>query len=186
MILDNYDSFTYNLVHLIEKTIGQKVAVFFNDAITVDEAAAFNRIILSPGPGLPDEAGIMKSLIRQLAPTHAILGVCLGHQAIGEVFGATLHNLQQVHHGCTCNLNIVDENELLFEGLQQNEPVGRYHSWVIGREGLPDVLKITATDEEGQIMAIRHIDYDVCGVQFHPESVMTPGGEKIISNWLFH
>jgi len=186
MILDNYDSFTYNLVHLIEKILQQKLDVYFNDAITIDEAAAYDRIILSPGPGLPGEAGIMKALISQLSPTHSILGVCLGHQAIGEVFGASLRNLEQVYHGCTCNLNILDEKELLFKGLNQKEPVGRYHSWVIDQKGLPGVLKITATDNQGNIMAIRHSDFDVCGVQFHPESVMTPCGEKIITNWLFH
>lgn len=186
LIVDNYDSFTYNLVHLVEKILQQEVEVRFNDAISVDEAAAYDRIILSPGPGLPDEAGIMKALIRQLSPFKPILGVCLGHQAIGEVFGATLFNLPQVFHGCTGQLLITDMDEPLFKEVPQASEVGRYHSWVIGRNDFPEVLKVTATDSQGNIMAIRHKLYDVCGVQFHPESVMTPCGEKIISNWLFH
>lgn len=185
MILDNYDSFTYNLVHVIEKLLQQKVDVYFNDSITVDEAAAYDRIILSPGPGLPSEAGIMKELIEKLSPEKSILGVCLGHQAIGEVFGARLLNLPQVYHGCSGNLFITDTEEPLFKDVEQNTGVGRYHSWVIDRNNFPESLHITATDADGQVMAIRHKLYRVCGVQFHPESVLTPLGEKIMANWLF-
>jgi anthranilate synthase component 2 len=185
LILDNYDSFTYNLVHLVEKLMHVKIDVFKNDQIGLDDIANYDKIILSPGPGLPDEAGILKATIKQYATTKSILGVCLGHQAIGEVFGARLVNLDTVFHGVSNEISITDTNEKLFKGLGDKITVGRYHSWVIDRITFPDELTITAVDEFENIMGIRHKNYDIRGVQFHPESIMTPDGEKIISNWLF-
>lgn len=183
LVFDNYDSFTYNLVHLVEKITHQKVTVVRNDQITLDAVAAFDKIILSPGPGIPSEAGLLLPLIKQYAASKPILGVCLGHQAIGEAFGATLENLSTVYHGVATPIKI-DNSNYLFNGLEETIEVGRYHSWVIANMGLPAELKVTATDENGLIMAIEHTNYDVCGVQFHPESVLTPNGEAIIKNWL--
>ena len=183
LVFDNYDSFTYNLVHLVEKIMNQKVTVVRNDQITLEEVAAYDKIILSPGPGIPSEAGLLLPLIKQYAASKSILGVCLGHQAIGEAFGATLENLSTVYHGVATPIKI-DNSNYLFNGLTDTIEVGRYHSWVIANNNFPDALKVTATDENGLIMAIEHTAYDVCGVQFHPESVLTPNGETVITNWL--
>ncbi|MEY4381356.1 MAG: hypothetical protein RJA92_736 [Bacteroidota bacterium] len=183
LVFDNYDSFTYNLVHLVEKITHQKVTVVRNDQIALEEVEGYDKIILSPGPGIPSEAGLLLPLIKKYAASKPILGVCLGHQAIGEAFGATLENLSTVYHGVATPINI-DNNNYLFAGLDDSIEVGRYHSWVISNKNLPAVLNATATDENGLIMAIEHESYDVCGVQFHPESVLTPSGEAIIKNWL--
>lgn len=183
LVFDNYDSFTYNLVHLVGKITHQKVTVVRNDQIALEEVEGYDKIILSPGPGIPSEAGLLLPLIKKYAASKPILGVCLGHQAIGEAFGATLENLSTVYHGVATPINI-DNNNYLFTGLDDSIEVGRYHSWVISNKNLPAVLKVTATDENGLIMAIEHESYDVCGVQFHPESVLTPSGEAIIKNWL--
>jgi anthranilate synthase component 2 len=184
LLLDNYDSFTYNLLHLLRE-LGADAEVFRNDKITVEEAGRFDKILLSPGPGIPEEAGILLPLIRRYAPEKSILGVCLGEQAIGEVFGAQLLNLSRVHHGICSDIKVTVRDEKLFEGLYPCFQAGRYHSWVVSREAFPDCLEVTAEDfEEKQVMAIRHRLYDVRGVQFHPESVLTPQGKTIISNWL--
>ena len=183
LVFDNYDSFTYNLVHLVEKITNQKVTVVRNNQITLEEVAEYDKIILSPGPGIPSEAGLLLPLIKQYAASKSILGVCLGHQAIGEAFGATLENLTTVYHGVATPIKI-DNTNYLFNGLKDTIEVGRYHSWVIANNNFPDTLKVTATDENGLIMAIEHTAYDVCGVQFHPESVLTPNGEMVIKNWL--
>jgi anthranilate synthase component 2 len=183
LVFDNYDSFTYNLVHLVEKLTNQKVTVVRNDQIMLEEIAAFDKIILSPGPGIPSEAGLLLPLIKQYAASKSILGVCLGHQAIGEAFGAMLENLSTVYHGVATPIKI-DNTNYLFNGLTDTIEVGRYHSWAISNKNLPDILKVTATDENGLIMAIEHTSYDICGVQFHPESVLTPNGETVIKNWL--
>ena len=183
LVFDNYDSFTYNLVHLVEKITSQKVTVVRNDQIALEDVDGYDKIILSPGPGIPSEAGLLLPLIKQYASIKPILGVCLGHQAIGEAFGANLENLSTVYHGVATPINI-DNTNYLFAGLADSIEVGRYHSWVISNKNLPSELKVTATDENGLIMAIEHESYDVCGVQFHPESVLTPSGEAIIKNWL--
>ena len=185
LIVDNYDSFTSNLVHLVEKLLHVKIEVFKNDEIELEEVARFDKIILSPGPGLPDEAGIMKPLIRQYASSKSILGVCLGHQAIGEVFGGKLKNLDTVFHGVSHEIEVVDSTEILFKGLEKKLMVGRYHSWVVDKVDFPNELMITAIDDIGNIMGLRHRDLNISGVQFHPESILTPVGEKIITNWLF-
>ena len=183
LLFDNYDSFTYNLLHIL-KEFGADVEVFRNDKITLDEVDRFDKIVLSPGPGIPEEAGILLPLIRRYAPTKSILGVCLGEQAIGEAFGAKLINLTEVHHGVSSDVRIVS-NDPLFNGLGPILRVGRYHSWVVSQEDLPDCLEETAVDlVEGQIMGLRHKEYNVRGIQFHPESVLTPQGKEIIKNWL--
>ncbi len=183
LLFDNYDSFTYNLLHIL-KELGADVEVHRNDRISLEEVARFDKILLSPGPGIPDEAGILLPLIRLYAPTKSILGVCLGEQAIGEAFGAKLVNLAEVHHG-ECSDIRVTAGDPLFAGLEGGFRAGRYHSWVVSREGFPDCLEITAEDmEERQVMALRHRVYDVRGIQFHPESVLTPKGKTIIENWL--
>lgn len=182
LILDNYDSFTYNIVHLVNE-LGVETDVFRNDRITVEEVGKYERIILSPGPGLPCEVGILAEVIRRYAPEKSILGICLGEQAIGECFGATLENLSEVYHGVHTPVQIIAE-EKMFEGLGDHFEVGRYHSWVVSRKGLPDCLTVTAEDAHGQIMALAHKTYDVRGVQFHPESILTPHGKKMIANWL--
>lgn len=183
-ILDNYDSFTYNLVHAIEKILKQPIDVIRNDMVSVEYFSKFDKIVLSPGPGLPDEAGILKPLIKQWAPTKSILGVCLGQQAIGEVFGGELVNLNKVYHGVATTIIQTVSDETLFDGITETFEAGRYHSWIVKRENLPESLEITAIDKQGQIMALRHKTFDVRGVQFHPESVLTPMGEKMIENWL--
>jgi len=182
LLIDNYDSFTYNLVHLI-KSLGYEVDVFRNDAITLEAAGAYDKILLSPGPGIPSEAGVLLDIVKSLAPTKSILGVCLGHQAIGEVFGAELVNLKEVHHGIASEI-LVTGDDLLFKGLGHSFEAGRYHSWAVSPAGFPDCLEVTALDDSGEIMALRHKRYDVRGVQFHPESVLTPEGATIMKNWL--
>ena len=191
LVFDNYDSFTYNLVHLVEKIIGQQVDVFRNDRIPLEEVAAYDKIILSPGPGIPSEAGMLLPLIKQFAASKSILGVCLGHQAIGEAFGGRLVNLSKVYHGVASPVHIVQNDSRattshadLFAGLSDGFMAGRYHSWVIDPGCFPDSLEVTATDASGNIMALRHKTYDLLGVQFHPESVLTPDGERIMRNWL--
>ena len=184
LVFDNYDSFTYNLVHLVEKITHTKVDVFRNDKIAMQKVQDYDKIILSPGPGVPSEAGMLLPLIKEYAATKSILGVCLGHQAIGEAFGGTLTNLSTVYHGVAmpCRPSTVDCR--LFEGLPAEFEVGRYHSWIVSKENLPAELEITAEDDNGFIMAMQHRTYDIQGVQFHPESVLTPVGETILRNWL--
>ncbi len=202
LVFDNYDSFTYNLVHLVEKITHQKVDVYRNDEIPLEDVDRYNKIILSPGPGIPEEAGLLLPLIKQYAATKSILGVCLGHQAIGQAFGGQLTNLTSVYHGIatpifvnrqpstddrtppTVNGQRSTVNPALFNGLGDELIVGRYHSWVVSDEGFPDALEVTARDEHNFIMALQHKTFDVQGVQFHPESVLTPGGETIMRNWL--
>ena len=182
LVIDNYDSFTYNLVHYLED-LDCEVTVYRNDEFDIDEIAHFDKILLSPGPGIPDEAGLLKAVIAKYAPTKSILGVCLGQQAIGEVFGGTLSNLDKVYHGVATMVKTSVDDELLFEGLGNEFEVGRYHSWVVDAD-LPEVLEATSFDENGQVMSLRHRTFDVRGVQFHPESVLTPNGKKILENWL--
>ena len=184
LVFDNYDSFTYNLVHLVEKIRGQKAEVFRNDRIPLEKVAAYDKIILSPGPGVPTEAGLLLPLIKAYADTKSILGVCLGHQAIGEAFGGRLVNLSKVYHGVSTPVHVTRPGSGLFEGLPGTIEAGRYHSWVVSNEGLPDTLEVTARDDEGIIMGLRHRSLDVEGVQFHPESVLTPQGEQLLRNWL--
>ncbi|MEP6465777.1 MAG: aminodeoxychorismate/anthranilate synthase component II [Parafilimonas sp.] len=189
LIFDNYDSFTYNLVHLVEKITHEKVDVFRNDKIALEKIKEYDKIILSPGPGIPSEAGLLLPLIKEYASTKPILGVCLGHQAIGEAFGATLTNLSTVFHGVATPVRKVESknsavNSQLFNGLPETFEVGRYHSWIVSKENFPDELEITAEDENGFIMGLQHKTFNVQGVQFHPESVLTPDGEKIMRNWL--
>ncbi len=184
LVFDNYDSFTYNLVHLVEKILHQKVEVYRNDQIALEKVKDFDKIILSPGPGIPEEAGLLLPLIKEYAPTKSILGVCLGHQAIGESFGAKLVNLSTVFHGVATNCQLLNGASPLFKGLPGKIEVGRYHSWIVADDDLPDVLEVTARDENNYIMGLQHKTYDVQGVQFHPESVLTPEGEKIMRNWL--
>ena len=183
LLLDNYDSFTYNLLHVVKELGATNVEVFRNDQIDLDEVERFDKIILSPGPGIPEEAGLLLPIIKRYAATKSILGVCLGHQAIGEAFGAKLENLTDVYHGVQTPIDILKE-DLLFAGLGKEIPVGRYHSWVVGNENFPDCLEITAKSREGQIMALRHKTYRVHGIQFHPESVLTPDGKEIVRNFL--
>ncbi len=183
LLLDNYDSFVYNIVHAIEH-LGYEVDVVRNDKISIEEVAKYDKILLSPGPGIPSEAGILCDVIRQYGATKSIFGICLGEQAIGEVYGATLLNLANVFHGVASQIEII-ESDPLFDGVGDTLEAGRYHSWCVANEELPEEIVVTAVDgEEGRIMAIRHRDYDVRGVQFHPESILTPMGEKIINNWL--
>jgi anthranilate synthase component II len=184
LVLDNYDSFTYNLVHYLEELAGMDVDVYRNDQITVEQASAYDKIVLSPGPGVPDEAGILKALIRELGPTHSILGVCLGCQAIAEVFGGSIRNLSKVYHGVATPVMVTDDQEFLFKSIPTTFMAGRYHSWVVNEEDLPGTLSITARDEQNQIMGVRHRQFDVRGVQFHPESILTEHGKTMIKNWL--
>jgi len=182
LVIDNYDSFTYNLVHYLED-LGCEVTVKRNDQLTLKEVEPFDKIVLSPGPGIPDEAGLLKDIIKEFAPSKSILGVCLGQQAIGEVFGGSIINLDTVYHGVATDIDIIVDDELLFNGLEKTIEVGRYHSWVVNTN-LPEVLEATSVDENGQIMSLRHKKYDVKAVQFHPESVLTPDGKQILENWL--
>ncbi|XMD34709.1 MAG: aminodeoxychorismate/anthranilate synthase component II [Candidatus Karelsulcia muelleri] len=184
LVLDNYDSFTYNLVHIVKQITSAKVAVYRNNKIDLNKIENFNKIILSPGPGVPDEANILKPLIKKYAKSKSILGVCLGQQAIAEVFGGQLINYKNIYHGMSSLIEIIDNKEILFQNIPKKIKVGRYHSWVISQENFPLNLKITAFGPEKEIMAIRHKKYDVSGVQFHPESILTPYGFKIIENWL--
>ncbi len=182
VIIDNYDSFTYNLSHLI-KELGAEVTVLRNDQFKLEELEQFNKIVLSPGPGIPSEAGLLLDVIRTYAGKKPILGVCLGHQAIGEVFGGKLINLSEVFHGVATPCHIVVDDPI-FSGMERTITIGRYHSWVVSKEAFPDCLEITA-EIDGQVMALRHKTLNVRGIQFHPESVLTPDGKKMIQNWLF-
>lgn len=192
LVFDNYDSFTYNLVHLVQHIVSDKVDVYRNDMIPLEKVKEYDKIILSPGPGIPNEAGLLLPLIKEYAASKSILGVCLGHQAIGEAFGGSLINLSTVYHGVASPVKIVkrqtsevkSNSHNLFEGLSDNFPAGRYHSWIISDKNFPEELEITAKDDNGYIMALQHKTYDVQGVQFHPESILTPDGEAILRNWL--
>jgi len=185
LVIDNYDSFTYNLVHLIKELTDVPVTVCRNDQIKLEDVDAYDTIVLSPGPGIPDEAGLLKDIIKEYAPTKKILGVCLGQQAIGEVFGSQLKNLDEVFHGVETPMMLTDVSCSLFDGVEQKFPAGRYHSWVIDKTTLSDDLAIICTDEYDEIMGIKHKDYAVYAIQFHPESVLTPDGETMMSNFLF-
>lgn len=182
LVIDNYDSFTFNLVHYLED-LDCEVTVFRNDEFELSEVAPFDKILLSPGPGIPDEAGLLKDLIKAYAPTKSILGICLGQQAIAEVFGGTLSNLEKVYHGVASTIKVLVDDETLFKNLEKEIEVGRYHSWIVN-PNLPEVLQATSEDENGEIMSLRHTDFDVKGVQFHPESILTPDGKTILKNWL--
>ncbi|MBS1542674.1 MAG: aminodeoxychorismate/anthranilate synthase component II [Bacteroidetes bacterium] len=183
LVIDNYDSFTYNLVHIL-RDLGIEPDVFRNDKISVDEVGQYDKILLSPGPGLPSEAGIMPELIRTYAPSKSILGVCLGHQAIAEAFGSDLYNLREVLHGVTSATRVVDTSEYLFSGLPDQIRVTHYHSWAVEEKSIKGDLKVTARNDDGVVMALAHQTYDVRGLQFHPESIMTEHGKKIIENWV--
>jgi anthranilate synthase component 2 len=182
LVIDNYDSFTYNLVHYLED-IGCEVTVKRNDKLTIEEVAQYDKILLSPGPGIPDEAGLLKDIIKTYAPTKSILGVCLGQQAIGEVFGGTIENLDTVYHGVATTVTLTDTDDPLFKNLDKTFEVGRYHSWVVSSK-LPECLEATSYDSNGEIMSLRHKTFDVKGVQYHPESVLTPNGKQILENWI--
>lgn len=181
-VIDNYDSFTYNLVHYLED-LNAEVTVFRNDELDLTDLEKFDKILLSPGPGIPDEAGLLKEIIIKYAPTKSILGICLGLQAIGEVFGGKLINLEKVYHGVATKIIII-ENDTLFQDIPNEIIVGRYHSWVVNKINLPKELIITSEDSNEQIMSLRHVTYDVKAVQFHPESIMTPHGKQILKNWI--
>ena len=182
VVIDNYDSFTYNLVQYLED-LNCEVTVVRNDELDLIDVEPYDKVLLSPGPGIPDEAGLLKTIIKTYASSKSILGVCLGQQAIGEVFGGQLINLDDVYHGVATNVIITVDDESLFKGLDKNIEVGRYHSWVVDTN-LPDVLEATSFDENGEVMSLRHKEYDVKGVQFHPESVLTPNGKQILENWI--
>jgi len=184
LVLDNYDSFTYNLVHYLKELSNAQVDVFRNDEISVEEVGNYDKILLSPGPGIPDEAGILKPLIKRWGESKSILGVCLGCQAIAEVYGGSIYNLNKVYHGVATTMRITDKEELLYKNVSEEFEAGRYHSWVVSKEDLPKEMRITSVDDKGSIMGIRHQSHNVRGVQFHPESILTPEGKKMIKNWL--
>jgi len=183
VVIDNYDSFTYNLVHLLQE-LDQEYVVWRNDKFKLEDIDAFEKILLSPGPGIPEEAGLLLDVIRTYAPHKSILGICLGQQAIAEVFGGTLFNMEKPLHGVATNITVIDESEKLFQDFPKDSKIGRYHSWAVSKDTLPTSLKVTAVDENGIIMALTHTEYDVKGMQFHPESVLTTNGKKLIENWL--
>lgn len=184
LILDNYDSFTYNIVHAVREA-GVEPTVVRNDKITLSEIDEFDKIIISPGPGIPSEAGILPEMLLEYAGKKPILGICLGHQAIGERFGARLENLEDVYHGVQTEAEVTAPDYIL-DGMGDRFPIGRYHSWIVSNENLPECLEVTSRDAEGRIMSMRHRTMDIHGVQFHPESLLTPDGERIIRNFLFH
>lgn len=184
VIIDNYDSFTYNLSHLL-KELGAEVDVARNDKFELKDLEQYDKIVLSPGPGIPSEAGLLLDVIRTYAGRKPILGVCLGHQAIGEVFGASLENLKEVYHGVQTEGTQLG-NDYIFEGLPERVMMGRYHSWVVAKDSVPECLEVTAMSDDGEIMAMRHRQYDIHGIQFHPESVLTPEGKTIVGNFLKH
>lgn len=186
LVFDNYDSFTYNLVQIIERVLNQKVDVVRNDQISLEEINKYDKIILSPGPGIPEEAGILLDVIKEYAPTKSILGVCLGQQAIAEAFGGSLINLSEIFHGVATSAELVKNDTKLFRNIPSGLAVGRYHSWAVDPKNFPQELEITAVDKDGMIMALQHKTYDVHGVQFHPESILTPDGEAIIKNFLLN
>ena len=183
LVFDNYDSFTYNLVQIIEQIVDEKVDVFRNDQIPLENIEKYDKIILSPGPGIPEEAGILLELIKKYAPTKSIFGVCLGQQAIAEVYGGTLVNLEHVYHGVSTEINVINKS-VLFKNLPSQIEVGRYHSWVVSKENFPESLTITAVDKNGEIMALQHNSLDIQAVQFHHESILTPNGKLILNDWL--
>lgn len=183
LVIDNYDSFTYNLVHIIRE-LGYDMDIFRNDKIAIEDVNKYDKILLSPGPGIPDEAGIMKEVIKTYQKTKSILGVCLGHQGIGEVFGASLYNIPDVLHGVTSEATITDSTEKLFLDIPSKFKVTHYHSWAVVKESIPNEVQVTAVNDAGIVLAIAHKTYDVRGVQFHPESIMTEHGKKIMKNWL--
>ncbi|GAA4463646.1 aminodeoxychorismate/anthranilate synthase component II [Nibrella saemangeumensis] len=183
LVLDNYDSFTYNLVYILRE-LGHKPDVFRNDKIALEDVAQYDKILLSPGPGIPSEAGIMQEVIATYAPEKSILGICLGHQGIGEVFGAKLENMDDVLHGVAHKAYITDQSDRIFKGLPEELLVGRYHSWTLAADSMPPDLKITVVDENGEVMGLSHTKYDVKGLQFHPESVLTQNGAQMLVNWL--
>ncbi len=184
LILDNYDSFTYNLVHMVEKITGTYPDVYRNDEITIDEVGTYDLIMLSPGPGIPDEAGILKDVIRTYAGIKPIFGVCLGLQAITEVFGGKIINMNEVFHGVATDMKVTKSDAVIFEGVPETFPAARYHSWIASNEDLPSELEVTAVDEDGGIMAVRHIKHQISAVQFHPESILTEVGEQLVRNFI--
>lgn len=184
LLIDNYDSFTYNLVHMVEEITGHFPDVYRNDQIALDAVGRYDVIMLSPGPGIPDEAGILKAVIQTYASRIPIFAVCLGLQAITEVFGGSIVNMEQVYHGVATTMEVVDRDALLFQGLPQKFEAARYHSWIAAEEDFPAALKITARDEEGGIMALEHREFNISAVQFHPESILTPLGEKMVRNFI--
>lgn len=186
LILDNYDSFTYNLVHYIEEIVNQKVDVFRNDQIRLDDVEKYDKIVLSPGPGIPDEAGILKPLIERYGKTKSILGVCLGCQAIAEVYGGTIINMKEVYHGVARPVKVVDNSDYIYNGIPSTFMAGRYHSWVVDDSSLPTSLTVTSRDENQLVMGLKHNSYDVRGVQFHPESILTEYGKEMIKNWIYN
>ncbi len=183
LVFDNYDSFTYNLVQIIEQIVGEKVDVFRNDQIPLEDIEKYDKIILSPGPGIPEEAGILLELIKKYAPTKSIFGVCLGQQAIAEAFGGSLINLSEIYHGVATESNQIKEHSIL-KNLPKTLEVGRYHSWAVNPENFPEELEITSIDNNGMIMSLKHKTYDVHAVQYHPESILTPNGREILENFL--
>jgi anthranilate synthase component 2 len=183
LVLDNYDSFTYNLVHIV-RALGYAMDIYRNDKIALEDVKKYDKILLSPGPGIPDEAGIMKKVVNEYGPTKSILGICLGHQGIGEVYGATLFNIPKVLHGVTSTAEVTDKEEYLFRGVPETFQATHYHSWAVVPETINGDLKVTAVNNEGLVMGLRHKKFDVKGLQFHPESIMTPEGPKMIENWL--
>ncbi len=182
LVIDNYDSFTYNLVHYLQDQ-NCEVTVKRNDKLELDEVEKFDKILLSPGPGIPDEAGLLKPIIKKYASTKSILGICLGQQAIAEVFGGKIENLNKVYHGVSTNIKLINDDEVLYKNLPNKLEVGRYHSWVVSKD-LPEELIPTSVDKGGEIMSLKHKDYDVRSVQYHPESILTPKGKVILKNWI--
>ncbi len=184
VVIDNYDSFTYNLVHALNQITGSRVDVFRNDKVGINDLESYSHIVLSPGPGIPDEAGMLKDIIRRYAPSKRMLGVCLGHQAIAEVFGGSLINIPRVFHGVSTRIRVVDREDYLYRNIPVDFEGGRYHSWIVSEKDLPDSLQITAKAEDGEIMGLSHREFDVKGVQYHPESVLTREGMAILTNWI--
>jgi len=182
LVIDNYDSFTYNLVHYLQD-LGCEVTVKRNDKLTLEEAGKFDKILLSPGPGIPDEAGLLKSIIKEYGSSKSILGICLGQQAIAEVYGGSIENLNKVYHGVSTSIKRINEDDVLYKDIPTELEVGRYHSWVVSKN-LPKVLISTSIDENGEIMSLRHVEHDVRAVQYHPESILTPEGKKMLKNWV--
>lgn len=183
VVIDNFDSFTYNLVHYLED-LGANVTIFRNDEFELEELQQFDKIVLSPGPGIPSEAGLLMETIETYHQTKSILGVCLGHQAIGEFFGGKLENLERVFHGIATKINVIDAEEKIFQNIPSSFNIGRYHSWIVSNINLPEELIVTSIDENQHIMSFRHKTFDVVGIQFHPESILTENGKEILSNWL--
>ena len=184
LIIDNYDSFTYNLVHMVEDITGEFPAVFRNDQITLPEIDAYDLLLLSPGPGIPDEAGILKEIIAEYAGKKPIFGVCLGLQAIAEVFGGTLENLDTVFHGVATTMKVTEPSAVIYKGIPAAFEAGRYHSWIASTENLPDCLKITSVDDDGEIRSVEHKEFPISAVQYHPESILTPLGKQIVQNFI--